>query len=334
MEGCRLVHAALLQLSNPRLPDEHPLAGNLSLDQWTDLFTLASFHGVLGIILHNLKSHATVPQELLQLAHRRWRAEWAVSLRLRQLGRQLLDAMAALQVPAAIFKGTDFADHLYPLPTLRPARDIDLLVPQEHWPAAEAVLSQLGYERQPELSKRHEATDYGERCWRLRADNAISAELHWNLIRTPSLRQRASIGLDDLNRVSTDPESGGSALFTPASRLIIAAVHATFIHQFDRLLLLCDIREAARQVATEADVAELGALSRKTKTTTALNAALGVTARLLNNPGAAALRRRLGGRENGSFGLCLVSENMVLYPPRRLSSLRRVFIREWLKRAA
>lgn len=328
------VQATLIELSDPRRANGKPIPEMLSSRDWQELFTLASAHGVLGILLHNLGAHPGVPQELRCLADRRWRSEWALTLRLRQLGRQLLEAMAASKVPAAIFKGTDFADHLYPHATLRPARDIDLLVPQEHWPVAGAVLHELGYEQQEELSKRHEATEYGEQCWRLLSDDRISAELHWNLIRNPSLRRRASICFHDLNQVAIGVDDGEPTCFSPASRMIIATVHATFIHQFDRLLLLCDIREAARAIATEDDVAELHDLARNTQTAAAIDVALGVTHRLLGSSETNELRNKLGYRPQGRLSTRLVSHEMVLYPPRKLSSFRRVLMREWLKRAA
>ena len=334
MGASQQVHTTLLELADPRAPAGRKLRVNLSADEWSEFFALASAHGVLGIVLHNLGPQAAVPHELRTLAERRWRAEWATTLRLRQLGRQAIEALTAAGLPAAIFKGTDFADHLYPLAILRPTRDIDLLVPQEAWPAAGAVLQELGYERQRELSKRHEAIEYGEQCWRLRTDEKIAAELHWNLIRNPSLRRRASITFADLNRVSCVTETGAQQVFTYASRMVIAAVHATFIHQFDRLLLLCDIREASRNLAGDVDLAELRDIMARTRTGAAVNIALGVAARLFKDNFVAELRSRLGRKTGGDVSTRLVSSDMVLYPPRAINSFRRVLIREWLKRAA
>jgi Uncharacterised nucleotidyltransferase len=328
------VHATLLELADPRAPVGRKLRIDLSDNEWSELLALASAHGVLGIVLHNLGSQAAIPPELRALAERRWRAEWATTLRLRQLGRQVIEALSAANVPGAIFKGTDFADHLYPQATLRPTRDIDLLVPHDHWPAAGVVLHELGYERQRELSKRHEAAEYGEQCWRLRLDEKIAAELHWNLIRNPSLRRRASITFADLNRLAHVTSTGTQQVFTFASRMVIAAVHATFIHQFDRLLLLCDIREAGRNLAGDRDLAELREIMARTGTAAAVNIALGVTARLFGDQMIADLRQRLGRKTGGDMSIRLVSPEMVLYPPRPLNSFRRVLIREWLKRAA
>jgi hypothetical protein len=322
------IEQTLLELSDPQPSGEGRPLPALTDDEWLQLLALAKEHGVLGIVLHHLDPERQADRPAWKTAERCWRAESVLSLRLRQYGKQLTDALGAAGVQAAIFKGTDFADHLYPQPNLRPARDIDLLIPREQWQAAENVLESLDYVKDPGLWDKYAAGEYAEECWHPRTASEIDVELHWNLIRSPSLRRRASVELADLDWA---PASGQ---FSLVARLLIATVHAGHTHQFDRLLLLCDIREACRRITTEAEVDQLCDLAQRTRTYRATIVSLDVAARLLNDPTTARISRQLGGSSAVRAGARIISQNMVLRASHRWSSLRRHLVREWLKRAA
>jgi hypothetical protein len=326
------IEQTLVELSDPQPTGDRRAVAALTDDQWLQLLALAKEHGVLGIVLHHLDPERHADRPAWKTAERCWRAESVLSLRLRQYGKQLTDALSAAGVQAAIFKGTDFADHLYPQPNLRPARDIDLLIPRDQWQAAGKVLESLDYVKDPGLWDKYAAGEYAEECWHPRTASEIDVELHWNLIRSPSLRRRASVELADLDWASAPGRASGS--FSLVARLLIATVHAGHTHQFDRLLLLCDIREACRRIKSNAEVDELRDLAKRTRTFRATIVALDVTARLLNDPTTARITRQLSGSGAVRAGARLISQNMVLRASHRWSSLRRHLVREWLKRAA
>jgi len=339
MEADRRVWQVLLQLSNPRAAAGGANDPCLSAAQWQQLFDLARVHGVLGILLHNLGSPCAANHNAWRTAERLWYAKLAKSLLLRHYGPELVDGLTAAGIPAATFKGADFADHLYPRPALRAMFDIDVLIPRERWSEAGAALEKLGYARDVVPTMRFAASEYGEESWRLRSNPAIECDLHWNLINHPSQRRRASIEFADLDWEAAG-ESGTMASFatasraTPASRLVIAAAHAAITHQFDRLLLLCDLREACRHFTSEVELAKLRLLVDRTGMRAAIDVALSVTARVLNDPGAADLRNRLGTRTFTRFGAGLASEGLLLDRQSRASRVRLRLLRELLKRAA
>ncbi len=340
MERNRKVRRLLLQLCDPRAGATTPTPANgsaypeLSPKRWQELFTLAAAHGVVAILLKNLGEPCAANHDAWQLAERFLRARQVRALRLRRYAAELLAALADTGIPAADFKGSDFADHLYPSSNLRPTSDIDILVPRNRLADTAAVLNRLGYAKAAAPSMRFAECEYGEQTWNHATAADIEVDLHWNLINHPVLRRRASIDLTDLDWTRDDAAVEGRRVATPATRLVIAAAHATFGHQFDRLLLLCDIRESSRQLTDDSAVSSVGSIAERTGMRASVELALATTARWLGDSASAGLLRRLGGRAITRGGSLLVSEKMLLSSGGRGHRVRRRLLRELLKRAA
>ena len=334
MEPDIQVDCALLQLLASRSAAGEVAAPRLTSAQWDRLFRLASTHGVLGILLHNLRAPCAANADAWHTAERFLRARLVHALRLRRATAELLARLTAAGIPVAEFKGADFADHLYSRPNLRPTSDIDLLVPRLRLRDVADVLWRLDYVPVLAGSMRFATDEYGEQSWRCQTVADIEVDLHWNLINHPSLRRRASVGLDDLDWDTAGVDARGARRATPATRLVIAAAHAAYGHQFDRLLLLCDVREAARQLTLSADRSALQQMAARTGTRPALDLALGTTAHWLNDSTAADLRRRLSGRSIARPSWRLISHQMLLHSGGHGHPVRRRLLRELLKRAA
>jgi hypothetical protein len=327
------IHRALLEHCDPRLAGDRASL-SFSPAGWLQMFSLASLHGVLGILLQNL-AHASVDQECYRRAKIVWRSQWATSLRLRRYGEEALAALASTGVPAGLFKGVDFVDHLYPRPDMRATRDIDIIVPHSRWMDAVAALQQIGYPRGDEANPgvKYSTADYGEQNFHLFSANEITIDLHWNLISSPSLRKKRSIQFDDLDWRRIQQASGVFYQCTPVSRLLISSVHATLHHQFDRLLLLCDIREACRQI-TDDDVPQLRSLAHRTGTAAAVDLALEVSGRIFQDSAMVHLRRQIFPRRSSPLLGRIMSLNTTVCPESGPNKLRRSLVREWLKRTA
>ena len=339
MEADRRVWRTLLQLSNPRAAAGSAPAGsaadpNLSPAQWKQLFELARAHGVLGILLHNLGSPCAVNRDTWQTAEQLWHAKLAKSLLVRHYGPELVDGLVAAGIPAATFKGADFADHLYP--ALRPARHVRY----RRVDSARVLECRRRCARKAWLRAGCRARDAfrGQRVWRRELAPALESK---NRMR-PSLESdqsplSAPARIDRIRRPRLGNDwriCAAASRATPASRLVIAAAHAAITHQFDRLLLLCDLREACRHFAGEVELAKLRALVDRTGMRAATDVALAVTARVLNDPSAAELRHRLGTRAFTRLGAGLASEVLLLDRQSMSSRVRQRLLRELLKRAA
>jgi len=314
------------------------------------LLQLADSHAVTGAVLDNIRhietandrgrlvrestaGDAAAVEAARAAARERWFDLVAHSLLIRQRTVMIVDALADAAVPAGLVKGEDFADRLYSPASLRPFRDIDLILPREQMPTAAAVMEALGFR---EAGCGRHAGEYGERTWDGPDRPLVRVDLHWNLINSPTQRHQSSLPYEAFAWTPETGRTGARRLYTsPAGMLLIAAVHAALGHRFDRLQQLCDIRQICRGAAGEVDVEWLAEAATRHGVATAVAGALEVTARLLDDEATADVRRRVAGRRTTTMPWrVLVNESTLLDATRPVTKLRRTIVREWMKRAA
>ena len=334
-------HAWLLALSAPDGPREMPLHP-LPADRWAQLCEIAGYHGVLPAFAANARRAVKAygvnqlmtganaegsMERALDEARDRLIACAVLSLTIRGQIREIAAVLKVAGVPAAVLKGADFADHLYPDPSLRPFTDLDLLVPGAAMVDAEKAISQLGYvSREPSMKY---AAGYGERRW-VRSDRHEGAvEIHWNLVNSPTIRRGVALSWEDL-AFEPDAPDGMSTPITPA-RLLIAAVHAAASHGFDRLQPLYDVCLAARRCEAAADVRWLSETAQRTGAGLALAASLALCRRLFDEPACSRLQREMSLPSRGAWSV-LLTPGTVLRGHARFDSIKRQIFREMLKR--
>jgi len=311
------------------------------------LHDAAAAHSVLPAVVAGLKqavaqqgiSRVVVdrdrrgPQRLeaaLDVARRRLRHLAAMSLALRRQLAELVAALGDRSLPAMTIKGPDFADRLYRQPSCRPFTDLDLLVPREAMDEAGEVMRHLGYRLESGPAKKYPGA-YGEQMWRRdRAEQLEGAvEIHWNLVNSPSLRTGVSVGYNDLQR--NPSVSGPPGIPTPASLLVIAAVHGATSHRFDRLGLLWDVCQAARGTAGPVDTDWLCDAMGRTGCGPAMAMALHLADVVAGEPACGTLREGLRLSRPGWIDRSLLSRAVVLGTPTPLVRARRLWFRQRLK---
>lgn len=121
------------------------LARTLPGDRWDDVLAQAEQHGLSPLLLAHLQvagidlDHQIKQQlqaRVLQHAH-------ANRVRAAVLAKTLA-ALQSAGIPTLVLKGAALAHLVYPAPSLRAMRDIDLLVPDA--PGAQAVLLEMGFQ--------------------------------------------------------------------------------------------------------------------------------------------------------------------------------------------
>jgi len=339
---------ALLDPAGPNEPPRRPLtaAGIESLCRFADA------HSILPVVTANLHRLADAagarrviktngnpqgPDALtaaLEWARRRLAERTALALMVRRQLDRIATAAARRGVPMAQLKGGEFADRLYDSPSLRTFSDLDLIVSTDALDQTEAVMSDLGYTAVSLPNLKHDG-DYGERCWRPAESDGGSAtvEVHWNLVNSPALRTGVSVQYEDL-QFDGDGHTSGLNTTTPASLLLVAAVHGATGHQFDRLGLLCDLLCAARGAAGPLDEDYLKEAIRHTGCAAAMSMGLHLCERFFGERGQACkeLQRRLGLAAPSIAARLLVTPGVVLGVRTPLVRARRLAFRQGLKK--
>jgi hypothetical protein len=336
----RLLAQWLLALADPRGPSAalpaRPLGAEAGL-----LPALADWHGVLPAVAANLRDAATRaragvaevvgpdgPAPFFKEAQELLARRVALTMLCRRQAAEITAATARAGLPAFVLKGADFADRLYPDPDLRPFTDTDILTRRSAVDAVRGLLRGLGYEPvSPPLRKY--AVGYGEETWHRPGSPGGAVEVHWDLVNSPAMRQRVSVGYDDLE---LEPGPGGAGRPTVVSLLAIAAVHGATGHRFDRAQILCDVCQAARAVSRLPGAAWLSDFSGRTGSGLAVGSALLLAADALGDPSCADLLGRLTGARTSWMARVLIGPAEVVWSRRLLPRLRRQVFRELLKR--
>jgi len=256
-------------------------------------------------------------------------------MRVRKHAQSVLKTMQQAGIPATIIKGPDFADALYTDPRSRPTLDVDLMVPRDHWQRAIQALEATGHHEKPGQPGPFVTEGVlSERTWLFPAAGApIEVDLHWSLVHFPYFRKQASLDYWNLDWHWL-AGTGGKGELTAASRVVIAAVHVLYHHQFERLIQLIDIQHACRNITNDAQQQALRALVERTGTKLSFDVALRVASRFLDDPAIEALRQTIC---DGSGHPGIVPEGLFEDARKNLRTIRtnylspgRVRIRQWL----
>ncbi len=341
-----LLHTAswLVNASDPTGMEPSNRLRPLSGQGLEELCLRADAHGVLPAVVQNLRTFAEThglhhvlrdsPGKAdlaeqfaarLQSADKMLRKRTAICMLIRRQADQLTAALGTKGIPVGILKGPQFADRLYPHPALRTFTDVDLLVPPSAVEDADATILDLGY--RPKASHMKYAEGYGERSYLTSGPAGGAAELHWNLVNSPSIRRGLSVEFDDL-QLSDSSEWK----LSPASLMLIAAVHGAASHGFDRLQLLWDVCQAARGTAGEIDDDWLADTTRRCGAQFALAASLDMAGGILGEPRCRAMYNRLALPRYGKVWRVLLTRGVVLRAHAYRDSFRRCLFRILLKR--
>jgi hypothetical protein len=321
-----------IALCDPEMRLPLPPGSRLTRYSPQELCRRACFHGVHHFLLSNLQTPgrtvgyppawiaATV--ELLTEVVRR---DSARTLLLRTECQRIMRTLQSAGIEVLVLKGTDFADHLYPLPGLRSSTDIDLMVREREFGRAGDLLLSLGCIPVNEPGRKH-AAPYGEESFTLEtAGVAVRVELHRNMVNSPSLRRAVTLAYDDLVTQDGCLENEG--------RLLIAAVHGGTGHQFDRLKFLVDLLQLFRRSGGKFDATWLKERVRRTGTERVLSMACRLVQTMFGESSPQLLLAELALPLPSPLLRRLLSPGVLLaMEPGRTDRLRKMLFRHSLKR--
>jgi hypothetical protein len=225
--------------------DERLRAAALGVRSWSRVIAVAVEHGVVGYVrLAAARQDLAVPA----WADRRLRdaglAGIATGMMLNATLARVLAALHARDIATLVLKGPVLAGSLYPDPTLRPYRDLDLCVRRNALDAAADVLERLGFAEVPyeaEVARTAFAAAGAEGPFHrmfLDAGRRALIELHADPLQLGLLPAAEE---DRWARARPAPQFGpGAFVLSDDDELVHLCVHA-HKHGFSRLIWLKDL---------------------------------------------------------------------------------------------
>lgn len=245
---------------------------------------------------------------------------------LADIARDVLTAAAKDAVPVILVKGLDFAEACYGGLPMRAFSDIDLLARPDATPAVAAMLVERGFTPVAPVAKRE---TYTERQFIRDGGNigTLLVEVHTDLAHAPKLRRRTSLTYDTYAGAA----SGG---VTMAARLILAAIHGSMSHLFERLQYMTDMLAIVRRGV---DPAELRQRVAETGSLLVMRTGLDLTGRIFDCPACEELLASLPPARYGWLASRLLTPATVISafgPTRPVHSWRRQAFRVLMTRPA
>lgn len=149
----------------------------------------------------------------------------------RAEAEELLESLRSRGIPAAGLKGVDLAWRVYPDPALRPATDIDLLVPAERLAEAETVVLAAGYTPEARTAElRAKGLDWVDYQY-THPQSEVMIELHVELLHPGRF---ALPGAECLARAR-------DGFLAPGDRFVHLALHLAKHGYFGRLIWVHDL---------------------------------------------------------------------------------------------
>lgn len=142
----------LLHPSGQHSPEPPELAYRASY--WDELLQYTEQWNCQLAVLYRLQARletpewqSVVPERTLALLSKKTADLQKTLDQTLEFGRQTLDVLRSVRVPALVFKGADLALRCYPEKYLRPIKDVDLMIPRELLAPALRELGRAGYRR-------------------------------------------------------------------------------------------------------------------------------------------------------------------------------------------
>ena len=124
----------------------------------------------------------------------------------------------------------------------------------------------------------------------------------------------------------------GSNRLCPSSLLLVAAVHAAGSHFFDRLQLLCDLRQLLRGAVGDIDENWLVEIAKSTGSNLAIATALNLVEKVFASNDSRAVLHQLRLGWAGAIARMLLNPQVVIHSQRTWHTMRRCWFRELQKR--
>jgi hypothetical protein len=228
----------------------------LAADEWRSLLELAQADGVLPLLYHTFDSRHQLDQLPADLRRALQLGYYAAVAQSSLIYGELKRVLGALQpvTPVVVLKGAALGPTIYPAAALRPLSDIDLLIPEQHLPAATLALRSLGYQDMPELTPGlNRVVEYHTQL-QGGPSGRVTVELHWRLVAGAADWRSPPQDWFWQQLAPWQPDSDAPTVrqLTPTAHLLYLAAHLVLQHGSTqaRLIWLYDLHLLIEQRGT------------------------------------------------------------------------------------
>jgi hypothetical protein len=226
----------------------------LSIHEWTSLIDVADQLMVGPMLRRRLLSPSFerhLPAQVKLTIAAELRRTAMASIRLHADFRQVIEALRRSGIPAIALKGLHLATLVYGDLAVRPAGDIDLLVPAKDLARAGAVLQNMGYKPSSPFRVSHDGVPYSwHHLPRFAKAGARDVEIHWHIMDPAGTGSSIWTDINELwDRAVRARIAGVDAqVLSPEDLLLHLCIHATYGHMCEfSARPWCDVAETIRQ---------------------------------------------------------------------------------------
>lgn len=224
--------------------------GNLNTNEF---LARCRHHGVAALLFHRMRNNPdwqSWPLELEQELEQASKAGAAHDLLRTHYLRQLLNALAAKDIPCITTKGEALAVSVYKQPGTRTRSDSDLFIRMGDIAGVRQTVLDLGYRVASTVYKSHQFTVVrpGDESYSIRFD------IHWRILNSP--RFARVLSFEEAFEGSREvPGMSPMRILNDSDALMLACMHrfGSERHDRDRLIWIYDVH----MLVTEMDEAEL-----------------------------------------------------------------------------
>jgi hypothetical protein len=256
---------------------------------WKKVAGLASYHGIAPLLHNALQRNKQIilPQKVTEYLAREFFSNCALGLLFGKALKDIVTHLGQNDLPFAVHKGLGISALVYPEPELRPCGgDFDLLIKKEDYARAKALLEEIGYCLLHPAYEQYELTYIGEvKFVKPNKGKKLIVELHVEFNANPWAKVSGFDfkGFWD-NLLAVKYRDFYIPCLPVEANLFFLILHCAANHNFDRLMMFCDIDLLIRKYENAIDWERIAIYAREKYCRKALYYCLAYCRQLLETP--------------------------------------------------
>lgn len=281
-----LIHCCQTNPTTSNIEQVRKHITHLSIQQLSEMTSLAHAHGIFPLVYHAVLSHATNLLSQNTLAELK-QQNLTIVMRNMQMTAELIRITKLLEengVKALAFKGPTLAKLAYGDITLRQYSDLDILIDEKHLYQVAQLIVEENYEPMDSIKfLKNEAKLQVEKNYEFFGKkNGIKLEIHWRLINSSFLKKFKNHNVWKNTQEVTLNKTSIRTL--DSSFLLIYLCNHGASHMWERIEWIADIDRLIRSTQNIIDWDKTLSSSIALHSNTTLLLGLGLTNKILDTP--------------------------------------------------